>query len=156
MVTHRSPADGWVGGTGALEGREEGRDFEIGVRSGVGVGGGLSYSEPSENRGLDLLPVIQVTLSQVREMEAVGAGAPSSVGKPSPSSLSGGFYGNKVTSETRNTPSCLPGAPWPVRWGPQTASRDQALICLSHSQCWVGGKGPGARLPSGKGRFSFL
>lgn len=38
MVTHRSPADGWVGGTGALEGREEGRDFEIGVRSGVGVG----------------------------------------------------------------------------------------------------------------------
>ena len=79
-------------------------------------------------------------------MEVVGAGAPSSVGKPSPSSLPGGFYGNKVTSGTRNTPSCLPGAPWPVRWGPQTASRDQVLICLSHSQCWVGGEGPGGEL----------
>ena len=82
--------------------------------------GGLSYSESNEDGELDPLPVIQVTPSQVREMEAVGWGwgLPSSVGKPSPSSLPGGFYGNKVTSETRNTPSCWPGAPMPVRWGP--------------------------------------
>lgn len=61
----------------------------------------------------------------------------------------------KTTSGARNTLSFWPGAPWPVRWDPQMASRDQALICLSHSQRRGRESTLQASLRKGKGRPSL-